>query len=495
MAGKPKQCVLIVDPEEEFLEWASRHLAAPSIEIVTHTNAEKALEFFIARKPDLTLAEMRLAPFSGKELLRRIRLQDPNAMVVLTAGFPSTSAVIESMKLGAYDFLHKESLAYDLRPVVEGALKALEVIRLTEAEELEPGPDLGTFNENIIGRSPAMQDVFKMIGRVSRSDVPVMVTGESGCGKEIVANAIHRFSPRAKGEFVAINCAAIPGNLLESELFGHEKGAFTGAMTQRVGRFEQCDGGTLFLDEIGDMPIEVQSKILRVLQEGEFSRVGGNQTLKTDARILAATNKDLEDEVESGGFREDLFYRLNVFRIHIPPLRQRREDILPLSEFFLQRLSGKKGTPRLRLSEDARTVLENYDWPGHVRELENTIQRACVLATGNVLLPKDIPLGRVPRNAKLAYRAGETKSDEREIEDETPRAAPPADLEGAMQILFEAASRDSEFKLLPWLEREMTRRVLALKTGNQAQAAQVLGITRATLRKRLLSYEDVAKDA
>jgi two-component system, NtrC family, nitrogen regulation response regulator GlnG len=210
----------------------------------------------------------------------------------------------------------------------------------------------------------------------------------------VVARAVHKFSPRTAREFVAINCAAIPENLLESELFGHEKGAFTGASTQRIGRFEQCDGGTLFLDEIGDMPMQLQSKILRVLQEGEFSRVGGNQTLRTDVRVLAATNKNLEKEVEQNRFREDLFYRLNVVRLHLPPLRERPDDIRPLANFFLQRLiAKKKGNQRLRFAETTLDVLSNYNWPGNVRELENTILRAVALANTEVLMPKDIPLG------------------------------------------------------------------------------------------------------
>ncbi len=489
------QTLLVVDPEQDFLDWAVRHLAADDIEIVTFTDSDQALQFALQENPDLTLAEMHLQPHTGVELLRRIRQEDANAMVVLTTGFPSTSAVIEAMKLGAYDFLHKESLAYDLRPVVEGALQALEQIRQTHASEPKEDSGMEGIEENIIGRSPAMQDVFKMIGRVSRSDVPVMITGESGCGKEIVAKAIHKFSPRAAREFVAINCAAIPGNLLESELFGHEKGAFTGASSQRIGRFEQCDGGTLFLDEIGDMPIAVQSKILRVLQEGEFSRVGGNDTFRTDVRILAATNKDLEAEVEGGDFREDLFYRLNVFRIHIPPLRQRREDILPLSEFFLQRISAQKGVARVRLSDEANSVLENYEWPGNVRELENTILRACVLATGNVLLSRDIPLGRVPRDANLAYRPGATPEPLPSRDSATPAAKAPTPespgldaLEEAVTILFDAARRNPELQLLPWLEKEMARRAFEETAGNQVQAAQLLGITRGTLRKRLERY-------
>jgi len=234
-----------------------------------------------------------------------------------------------------------------------------------------------------------------MVGRASRGDAPVLITGESGAGKEIVAGAIHKFSKRSGSEFIAINCAAIPENLLESELFGHEKGAFTGAHSLRKGRFEQCDGGTLFLDEIGDMPIHTQSKILRTLQSGEFSRVGGNENLTADVRILAATNKDLEFCVKNGEFREDLFYRLNVVRVHIPPLRQRIEDIKLLAEFFLKRNAEQKKAPKLRLSSESIELLEAYNWPGNVRELENTLYRASLLSTADVLLPKDIPLGNL----------------------------------------------------------------------------------------------------
>ncbi len=359
-----------------------------------------------------------------------------------------------------------------------------------------------------------MQGVFKMIGRVSRSDAPVLITGESGSGKEIVASAIHRFSLRANKEYVAINCAAIPGELLESELFGHEKGAFTGASAQRIGRFEQCDGGTLFLDEIGDMPLPVQSKILRVLQEGEFSRVGGNQTLRSDVRILAATNKDLEREVERNLFREDLFYRLNVVRIHIPPLRQRQEDIPLLVDFFLQRIAEQRHAEKIRVTEEGMRLLENYDWPGNVRELENTIHRACVLANSNVLLPKDIPIGRVPRRVEAdtedasqkggggkpspvtqpVSSAPATPGVGSSVAEPMPAEAPPVNpaeisVEQAVQVLLNAAEKDPEMQLLPWLEREMTRFAMERVNRNQVQAAKLLGITRGTLRKRLERYE------
>jgi DNA-binding NtrC family response regulator len=383
---------MVVDPDEDFLAWADKHLRTPETDIVCLSDSQKALDAYLASPPDLVIVELYVAPIAGMDLLKKIRLNHPNGMVILTTGFPPTSAVIEAMKLGAFDVLRKESLPYDLRPVVDEALKAGDEIRATpppssaDTKGQHPG-------ETMIGSAPAMQEVFKLVGRAARGDAPVLITGESGAGKEVVAGAIHNFSKRAGSEYIAINCAAIPENLLESELFGHEKGAFTGATAQRKGRFEQCDGGTLFLDEIGDMPLQTQSKILRALQSGEYSRVGGNDTLHADVRVLAATNKNLEAAVETGAFREDLFYRLNVVRVHIPPLRQRREDVRPLADYFLERIASKKGGPKLRLSDDSAALLESYNWPGNVRELENTLYRASVLATADVLLPKDIPLG------------------------------------------------------------------------------------------------------
>jgi transcriptional regulator with GAF, ATPase, and Fis domain len=267
--------------------------------------------------------------------------------------------------------------------------------------------------------------------------------------------------------------------LLESELFGHEKGAFTGASSQRIGRFEQSNSGTLFLDEIGDMPLAVQSKILRVLQEGEFSRVGGNATIKTDVRIIAATNKTLEQEVAKKLFREDLFYRLNVVRIHLPPLRQRREDVRLLAEYFLKKIATQKHLPQLKLSEEGVKLMEDYPWPGNVRELENTIQRACVLATSDVLLPKDIPLG-------AATQRSDDGSENQTVAVSTNSGRPT--LETAVEILLDAASTDRSLQLLPWLEREFTLFAMKRTKGNQVKAAKLLGVTRATLRKRIERY-------
>jgi len=452
--------LILVDPDPDFLNWAAGHLKAPGVEISAFERANEAFASFQKNKADLVLAEVRQAGGTGIELLKKLRQTDPNAMVILFSANSTTSQVIDAMRLGAYDVLPKEKLQYELRTVVESALSAVEVRRTTRAMVTQAPAD--SIQETIIGRSSAMQDVFKLIGRVSRSDAPVMITGESGCGKELVAGAIHKFSPRATKEFVAINITAIPDNLLESELFGHEKGSFTGAVVQRVGRFEQCDGGTLFLDEIGDMPLPVQSKLLRVLQEGDFSRVGSNQTLRSDVRVLAATNKNLEEEVAAGRFREDLFYRLNVVRLHIPPLRHRREDVRLLAEFFLGRQSARRRGPAMRFTEDALVLMEAYDWPGNVRELENTIQRACALCNSDVLLPSDIPLGSTGnRHANPASTVTRMRD--------------------ALTTLMHMAESSPDIELLPWVEKELTRIAFRHFHEDADRTAKFLGVPVATL--------------
>ena len=459
--------ILVVDPDTDFLEWIHRQLATPSTRVITATSSDDGFRLWTREEPDVVICETHLSPFSGMELLVKMRQRNPNAIVVLTSQFGTTQSVIESMKLGAFDFIRKETLPFNLKAVMDAALKAQAEMRA--ATEMKATLTVEEHQDSIVGKSPAMQQVFKMVGRVSHSDAPVMITGESGTGKELVARAIHHYSPRSAKTFVAINCAAIPEHLLESELFGHEKGAFTGATGQRIGRFEQCNGGTLFLDEIGDMPMQLQSKILRVLQDGDFSRVGGNEVLRSDVRIICATNKNLEQEVGEKHFREDLFYRLNVVRIQLPPVRQRQEDIQPLAEYFLQKVSTLKRLPKLRLSEEAVRVLEGYPWPGNVRELENTIQRAVVLATSDLLLAKDIPLG-TPSTEVAPVSTGESG---------------PISTEKAIEVLLKAAQSDPNVQLLPWLEREFTLHAMNVTKGNQVRAAKLLGITRATLRKRL----------
>jgi len=462
----PKQSILVVDREPDFLEWAKHQLEGAGARVLTEESADAAYKTFCMENPDVVMAEMNLHPFSGLDLLAKVRKQSQNTMVIIISAFGTNQNVIEAMKMGAFDFVRKEQLPFNLKIVADAALKASA--ELKAANTFKPVLTVEQYQDEIVGKSDAMQQVFKMIGRVAASDAPVMVTGESGSGKELVARAIHNYSSRSNKSFLAINCAAIPENLLESELFGHEKGSFTGAHSQRIGRFEQSDNGTLFLDEIGEMPLQIQSKILRVLQEGEFSRVGGNQTIRTNVRIVCATNKNLEEEVAHKTFREDLFYRLNVVRIHLPPLRSRAEDIRLLAEYFLQKIAHQKHRPLLKLSEEAARVLEGYPWPGNVRELENTMQRATVLATADVLLPKDIPLGQNSLNVETApVQPVSTDS-----------------LETAVEALFGAAA-NGNLPLLPWLEREFTLRAMQKTGNNQVRAARLLGITRATLRKRL----------
>jgi len=482
--SKAKNTILIVDRESDFLAWAKNQLETPTTRVLTETASDTAFKTFSIESPDLILAEMHLHPSSGLELLARIRKAAPHAMVIITSAYGTTQSVIESMKLGAFDFVRKEQLPFNLKMIVDSALK--ERADLEAAAPFKPRLTVEEHKEDIVGKSEAMQQVFKMIGRVATSDAPVMITGESGSGKELVARAIHHYSARSDKSFLAINCAAIPENLLESELFGHERGAFTGAHNQRIGRFEQCDGGSLFLDEVGEMPLPVQSKLLRVLQEGEFSRVGGNQTIRTDVRIVCATNKKLEDEVIAKTFREDLFYRLNVVRIHLPPLRARRDDIQLLAEYFLQKMANQRHRPLLKLSEETVRLLESYPWPGNVRELENTIQRATVMATSDVLLPKDIPLGQAMITSDPPAPGRLPKADASSSRLASAIAGnAPLTIDGAINALFNAAAADDAMQLLPWLEREFTLKAMARTGNNQVQAAKLLGITRATLRKRL----------
>ncbi len=448
--------LLLVDPDLDFLDWATKHLTGKDLKILRCDNAANALKVVEKTGIGVVVAEMQLEPFDGMELLDKILQTSPQTLVILTAGFPTTGQIIEATQRGAHDVLRKESLAFELRHVVESALQTREERRSAGP----PAPELPKHDGRVkmIGASRALQEVFKIVGRVARSDAPILIAGESGTGKELVAKAVHEFSPRKQREMITINCGAIPENLLESELFGHEKGSFTGAIARRAGRFEQADGGTLFLDEIGDMPLTIQVKLLRVLQDGTFSRVGSNETIKTDARIIAATHKNLVEEVSSGRFREDLYYRLNVVEIRIPPLRERLEDVPLLAEYFLQRITRKNGMARIHLSAEAVNALQIHRWPGNVRELENTIARACALATSTVLLPVDIPLSTAPGKSPVATAS-------------------------AIDQLINMAPGGEN--LLEWIARETAGRVVERAGGDLKQAAIESGVSAAELRKIL----------
>src|SRR5688572_21322723 len=397
--------LLLVDDEADVQYSFRRIFDASEIELTTASSGEAALEMIPRVHPDLVLMDVRMRGMTGLETLRKLREIDSKVPVIMMTAYGTTQTAIEAMKLGAYDYVLKPFDVPKLQALVRNALEAARAMKqvvsyqpLLESEDYEVG---------VVGRSEPMQKVFKLIGQLAASDATALITGESGTGKELVARAIYHHSRRSEKPFLAINCAAIPENLLESELFGHEKGAFTGANNQRVGKFEQCNGGTIFLDEIGDMSLQTQTKILRVLQNGSFERVGGNQSVKVDVRVIAATNKPLEKAVAAREFREDLFYRLNVVRIEIPPLRERREDIRLLVNYFLKKFSvAQKHSPK-SISPDALDFLEQYHWPGNVRELENVIQRAIVITKGDVILPIDLPAS-VLQSLPRPVHGGET---------------------------------------------------------------------------------------
>jgi nitrogen regulation protein NR(I) len=467
--------VLLIDDEADVQYSFQRIFNSPEIEWSTASSGEEGLRLVPRIRPDLVIMDVRMSGMSGLEALRRIRETDPRLLVILMTAFGTTQTAIEAMKLGAYDYLLKPFDVPKLQEIVAGALKAAADMKqvvsyqpLLESEDYELG---------IIGRSEPMQQVFKLIGQLAASDATALITGESGTGKELVARAIYHHSDRNREPFLAVNCAAIPEQLLESELFGHERGAFTGATLQRIGRFEQCNHGTIFLDEIGDMTPATQTKILRVLQSGTFERVGGNQPIKVDVRVIAATNKPLEKAVAARQFREDLFYRLNVVRVHLPPLRERRDDIRLLVNYFLGKFAKEQQNAPRSILPNALKALQKYHWPGNVRELENVIRRALVVAKGDAVLPADLP----PEIAGLsATPAGNT-----------PLTWPDAaggDIPGIARQLFEMARRDPSIKIMPWVERELVIQALKETRGNQVHAAKLLGITRATLRKRVQKF-------
>src|SRR5579859_7116759 len=381
--------LLLIDDEADVQYSFQRIFDSPEIELTTASSGEEALRLLPKVKPDLVMMDVRMGGMNGLETLRQIRQIDSKLLVILMTAYGTTQTAIEAMKLGAYDYLLKPFDPVKIKDLIANALKAAR--DMTQVVSYQPLLESEDYELEIVGRSEPMQQVFKLIGQVAASDATALITGESGTGKELVARAIYHHSNRAEQPFLAVNCAAIPEQLLESELFGHEKGSFTGATNQRIGKFEQCNHGTLFLDEIGDMTPATQTKILRVLQSGTFERVGGNQPLKVDVRIIAATNKPLEQAVAARQFREDLFYRLNVVRIQLPALRERPEDIRLLVNYFLKKLAQDKQHPPKSISPGVIKALEKYHWPGNVRELENVIQRAVVVAKGDAILPGDLP--------------------------------------------------------------------------------------------------------
>jgi nitrogen regulation protein NR(I) len=475
--------LLLIDDEPD-VQYSFRRILDPAqIELATASSGEEGLQLFSKVKPDLVIMDVRMGGITGLEALRRLREVDAKVPVIMMTAYGTTQTAIEAMKLGAYDYLLKPFDVPKLRQIIASALSAARAMK--QVVSYQPLLESEDYDVGIVGRSEAMQNVFKLIGQLAASDATALITGESGTGKELVARAIYHHSKRSQHRFLAINCAAIPENLLEAELFGHERGAFTGATAQRIGKFEQCDGGTIFLDEIGDMSLPTQTKILRVLQDGTFERVGGNQPVRVDIRIIAATNKSLERAVTAREFREDLFYRLNVVRIRVPPLRERRDDISLLVNYFLKKMAPGPGQSPKSIAAEAVTALEQHSWPGNVRELENAIQRALVVSkTGTILLqdlPPEVTAGRVTTpSAAAPVEPTQTAG--------ASTTAAETDVGSLARLLFEWARKDPSRKIIPAVERELVIRALAETQGNQVQAAKLLGMTRATLRKRVAKF-------
>ncbi len=466
--------ILLIDDDAEVRYSLSRVLSSRGYAITEAASGELGVASI--RKgpaPDLVFLDIRMTGMGGIEALQHIRSINPKQLVVLMTAFGTAQTAIEAMKYGAFDYIMKP---FDPSKVLSLAEKALKThADLRAVGDYKPTINADDYREGIVGASPVMQEVFKIIGQVTASDVTVMITGESGTGKELVARSIWKHSHRAAKPFIAVNCAAIPDNLIESELFGHEKGSFTGATGQRLGKFELCDGGTIFLDEIGDMALATQTKILRVLQQGEIQRVGGTETIKVDVRIIAATNKDLEAMVKAKTFREDLYYRLNVVRIKMPPLRERAGDIPQIVDFCLQNLVKQRKARVSKVSPEAMTLLTRHTWPGNVRELENAIYRSAVIAQGDAILVKDLPAELGGSVEPIDEPAG--------IAAAAP-AAPALTLESALDFIHAELSNADE-PLLTRVQRELARRTLAASNGDETAAAKKLGLTKPALKKLL----------
>jgi len=463
--------ILIAD-DEDSLRWVlEKGLRGAGYEVTTVKDGTAATRAVETETFDLVFLDIRMPGVDGLSALVRMRELRPDACVVVMTAHGTMETAIQAMQRGAYDYLTKP---FDIDEVLLVAERAMQAGRLTqEVARLKTGLQEVREFSALIGRHPRMQDVYKTIGRVAGNDVTVLLRGESGTGKELVARAIHHYSRRAGRPFVAVSCAAIPGTLLESEMFGHERGAFTDAKERRLGKFELAHGGTLYLDEIGDMPLELQSKLLRALQERVIERLGGHEAIRIDVRVLAATNRDLDALMREGKFREDLYYRLNVVTLNLPPLRERRRDIPLLVEHFLAKYVGELGDRVV--APDALDRLVGHDWPGNVRELENVVQRAMVMATSDVIMPEHLPIGPVSAAASVAVDASLEEIIERKLIE-------------CVRGLREHSSANLYDLMIGLVEKPLLRAVLRETSGNQVRAAQILGINRNTLRKKLTEH-------
>jgi two-component system response regulator AtoC len=458
--------LLVIDDEESILHAFRRAFRSPEFTLHTASTVAEGLHLLTEIRPQVVILDVHLPDTKGLDAFNEIHRKYPRIPIILVTGHGTTDLAIEAIKRGAYDYLLKPLELPLLRELVT---RASETSRLMNVPAVMPEDAPTTGKADILlGRCSAMQEVYKAIGRVAEQDVTVLLLGESGTGKELVARAIYQHSRRSQKPFLAINCAAIPENLLESELFGHEKGAFTGADRQRIGKFEQCSGGTIFLDEVGDMSPLTQTKILRLLQDQSFERVGGGETIKTDVRLIAATNVDLEKAVSEGKFRSDLFFRLNVFPIRLPALRDREEDIPLLIEHFVRRFSNELDRPVHSIDPKSIEILRRYPWPGNIRELQSSLKQSILQMKGPVLSPEALPAGVEVTSSSPTTRGSATFDWDQFVHDR-----------------IDAGSDNLYAEALTLMECEVLVRVLRHTNGNQVQTARILGITRGSLRNKI----------
>lgn len=464
--------ILVVDDERNVLSAFEKLLGTSGHEVATERRAAAGLERLQREPFDLAILDICMPGMDGLEALRQIKQQHPELPVIIVTGQGTMETAVEATQCGAFDYQLKPFEPDEVLAIVERALEGARMMKGRVA--VNPEEDAPA-TEAIIGRSPGMQEVYKTIGRVAATDVTVLIRGESGTGKELVARAIYQYSRRAKKPLLVVNCAAIPETLLEGELFGYERGAFTGAVGRRIGKFEQAHLGTIFLDEIGDAPLSIQAKILRVLQEKTFERLGGNETIRVDVRVLAATNRNLEKAISEGGFRADLYHRLNVVSIRVPPLRERREDVPRLTDYFLARFAREMELDKPLLAEDAAKLLENYSWPGNVRELEHCIRRAVIFTRGYPIQAADLPFNK---GEEGEGHAGErpSVSDERLMD----LARDHLDTYGGDRAYDDLTER---------LEKVLFTEALRRTRGNRTHAAQLLGLPRGTFFAKVQKHD------
>jgi nitrogen regulation protein NR(I) len=468
--AKAPQKLLIIDDEPAVLFSLEQILAAEGYQVRMAETGRSGLELARQQPPDVVLTDIRLPDLSGLDVHDQIRDLDPRIPVILMTAYVTTETAIEAMKRGGFEYLIKPLDLNQLRDVVRRAFELSRLSRIPAVLDVVEDGDEDS-SDRVVGRSQSMLDIYKAIGRIAPQDVTVLLLGESGTGKELVARALYQHSRRSRSPFIPINCAAIPESLLESELFGHERGAFTGADRKRIGKFEQARGGTIFLDEIGDMTPATQAKVLRLLQEQQFERVGGNETITTDVRVIAATNTNLEEMVAHGKFRQDLFYRLNGFTLHLPPLRARKDDLPLLIDHFSRRACKDMSHRAVSIAADAQQLLLDYPWPGNVRELQSTVKFAIVHSNNDVITTDSLPESLRPRKVVTG--------------DESGVIPPPGNLLAQIRSKLQAREPELYQSVHAEVDRVLLTEVLRECRGNQVEASEVLGISRNTLRSRL----------